>query len=291
MPAERTEVDEPDDWQMAGFAEPLSASLLGFTESRGHRLLKQVITEYIEQSWKFVISPVDSQLGDILILNEDVELVRRLTQQRDCGHPVVVLSSTRGDPYVLNAVEDYQRAGGFARIVFKPVGPNSLRQVIGLCVRILVDQLTQQQSTPNRTSLSSIEESTAPSGERYSARDFVEGVWPSPLNRRRSQGAEGDLSSLRRPELPPRSRTYNLDLSSGPRQPSTEGSRSEPPKSPNSPSTTIAIGTGGLLLKTSIGSLEPGRPVHVLVIEDNSILRELLYVPSHLLFIPILSSD
>jgi len=279
-PGEASEIDELGDWRKDGFAESPSVSLLGFNESRGHKLLKQVLTDYIEEWWGFALSSDDSQLGDILVLNEGVETIQKLVRQRDCGRPLLILSSARGDPHVMDAVDDYERAGGFARIVFKPAGPNSLRQVIRLCVRVLrVGLPAQHRSTPSRTSLSSFGESIAPPGERLSARDLVDGVGPNTLNRRRSGGTENALLPLSRPPMAPRSRTYNFDLSSGPsapRPPSSDDTRSETPQTPNSPSTTISVGTGGLLLKTSVGSLESGKPIHVLVVEDNGILRELL---------------
>ena len=277
--ADPREFDELGDWRKDGFKTTPSISLLGFNddESRGQKLLKQVLTGYLEEWWHFNISSPGSELGDILVLNEEIELVRKLIDQGDCFRPLVVISSARGDPYVISTVDDYERAGGFARIIFKPVGPSSIQQVLRLCVRILCVGLpAHHRATPTRSSLFSIGESTS-SGERYVAQDLVIGSG-GPLNRRRSDGHEPDVMSPSRPTLPPRSRTYNLQISTASSSQQSLTTDDHDMEAPSSPSETISVGGGGLLLKTSIGSLEAGRPIHVLVVEDNSILRELLYV-------------
>ena len=44
----------------------------------------------------------------------------------------------------------------------------------------------------------------------------------------------------------------------------------------HSSSPPIAVGSGGTLLKSSVGTLDAKKPVRVLVVEDNTILRNLL---------------
>jgi hypothetical protein len=279
-PAEPSQLDELGDWKRDGFKNPPSISLLGFNESSGHQLLKQVLTTYVEEWWHFSLTPADSQLGDILLLNEEVELVRKLIEQEDCLRPLVVISSARGDPYLISTVDAYERAGGFARIIYKPVGPTLFQQVLRLCIRILrVGLSAHRRATSSQSSDLSIGESIPSSGKGHLARDLVVGLTgPSVLNRRRSDGNEAEVLSSSRPTLPPRSKTYNLHLSIG------SSTRQSPPTddydmdAPSSPSATISVGAGGLLLKTSVGSLEYGRPGHILVVEDNNILRDLLYV-------------
>jgi Histidine kinase-, DNA gyrase B-, and HSP90-like ATPase len=276
-PADPNESNELGDWRKDGFANPPSISLLGFNESRGHKLLKQVLTGYLEEWWHFNITSANSPLGDILVLNEEVGIIRELIGKEDCLRPLVVISSARGDPYLISTVDDYERAGGFARIIFKPVGPSAFQQVLRLCVRIVRVGLPEHhRATPSRSSLFSIGESSTASGERHVARDLVFGLGGScALNRRRSDGNEPDVASPSRPTLPPRSRTYNLQVSTGTSTPPADEHDMDVP---NSPSATISVGSGGLLLKTSVGSLESGKVIHVLVVEDNNILRELLYV-------------
>lgn len=284
-PADPREFDELGDWSKDGFKTPPSISLLGFNDdgSRGHKLLKQVLTGYLKEWWHFNITPGDSELGDILVLNEEIELVRKLIDRGDCLRPLVIISSARGDPYVINLVDDYERAGGFARIIFKPIGPTSFQQVLRLCVRILCVGLpAQHRAMPTQSSHPSNGEWMS-SGERLVAQDLVIGSG-GPLNRRRSDGHDKDVLSLSRPALPPRSRTYNLQLTAGLSSHHSPLTDDHEMDIPSSPSATISVGAGGLLLKTSVGSLEPGRPIHVLVVEDNSILRELLYV---LLFVSL----
>lgn len=276
-PIELSELNELGNWKEDGFANPPSISLLGFNQSRGNKLLKQVLTGYLEGWWHFNITPADSQLGDILLVNEEVGLARELIDKGDCLRPLVVISSARGDPYVISTVDEYERAGGFARVIFKPVGATSLQHVLRLCIRIVrVGLPKHHRANPSQSSLFSIGESMP--GERRTARNVVIGTGASSaLNRRRSDGNEGDVISASRPTMLQRSRTYNLQVSTklSPPPPTDDHELDNP----SSPSTTISVGPGGLLLKTSVGSLEPGKLIHVLVVEDNNILRELLYVP------------
>lgn len=275
-PADPVELNELGDWKRDGFANSPSISLLGFKESRGHKLLKKVLTGYLEEWWHFNVTPDDHPLGDILVLNEEVGIIRELIGKEDRLRPLVIISSARGDPYLISTVDDYERAGGFARIIFKPVGPTAFQQILRLCVRIVRVGLPEHhRATPSRSSLFSVGETS--SSERHVAQDlvFVLGGH-SALNRRRSGGNEPDVTLPSRPTLPPRSRTYNLQVSTSTSTPPTDEHDMDVP---NSPSTTISIGAGGLLLKKSVGSLESGNLIHVLVVEDNNILRELLCVP------------
>ncbi|KIJ52540.1 hypothetical protein M422DRAFT_43384 [Sphaerobolus stellatus SS14] len=261
------------DWDKDGFSEPPLISLLHFEDTRGQRLLKQVVTGYLENWWHFRVSSSDSELGDIVIVNEEVEVVRQLVEQGQCDRPLLLISSARGDPYVISAMDAYERAGGFARIMFKPVGPHALRTVIKLCIRLLkAGGPSQLRTSSSRGSLTS-DSMSSPMGERYISRDLMVG---NSMSRRRSDSADLPSNLPTRPGMPPRSMTHShLSRESMFFTPSSATIREEAIDADN-PASTIPVGPGGLLLKTSIGSLDNPKPLSVLVVEDNSILRELL---------------
>ena len=59
-------------------------------------------------------------------------------------------------------------------------------------------------------------------------------------------------------------------------EPETDSAPNSPQMAHMPTSPTISVGTGGTLLKSSVGTVEPSGPLRVLVVEDNSILRNLL---------------
>lgn len=280
---EPSEVKEPDelgnDWNQLGFSQAPLVSLLGLGNTPGQDLLKRVITGYLERWWHFRVSFSETELGDILLVNEEIDIVRDLVEGCKCGRPLVLMSSARGDPYVISAMDTYERAGGFARIIFKPVGPGALHAVLKLCIEALRSGVSRQRGSSSRSSISSLSDVvTSPTGERYISRDLVVGA--STLNRRRSDGTDPTLPIPARPTLGPRSITHSYltkDLVPVSAPPASASIREEP-LDPDNSSTAILVGSGGLLLKSSVGALGSGRPIRVLVVEDNSILRELLYV-------------
>ncbi|KAF8525817.1 Fph type histidine kinase [Hysterangium stoloniferum] len=270
--------DRLGDWTKDGFSEPPLVSLLGFGQVCGQKLLKQVITGYLEEWWHFRLTRPESAIGDILIINEDIDLVRQRVEQKDCYRPLVLISSARGDAYVISTVGDYECAGGFTRIIYKPVGPSALFAVLRLCVSVLRDGLPTNYGPTNR-SLAPIRESS--NGDQYLTRDFVVGL-PGSFVRRRSDGTDSQTSVLPRPAMPSRSITYNPHFSTEPTsmQPGSESQSADELTSrdntPHSPNLTIPVGTNGLVLKASVGSVAVGHAITVLVVEDNHILRELL---------------
>ncbi len=77
----------------------------------------------------FEVREDGSDLGDILILNEEVDLVIHATEQHDTMRPFIVLSGSRGSPKVLSVASEHERIGGFCRsctnqgdlLVFEPL--------------------------------------------------------------------------------------------------------------------------------------------------------------------------
>lgn len=117
-----------------------TVSLLGFSNTKGQLDLKQVLRNYLEGWWNFATSKDEDEeayQGDIVLLNEDVSLLKTLQQKRSPLPPVIVLTSARGDAEVAEACEAYHAAGGIARILFKPMGPAKFEAVVDFCLQCL----------------------------------------------------------------------------------------------------------------------------------------------------------
>ncbi|TCD67142.1 His Kinase A domain containing protein [Steccherinum ochraceum] len=282
-----------------------SISLLGFdTPRRGVQLLKDTLVASLTTRWGFTL--VGSELGpgtdgevpeaptagDIVIVNEDCDPVVRAVQEKDTDRPFIILSSNRGDPRLMKAVADYERIGGFCRVAYKPVGPGRLFSVLKLCIHALnITESTSRKRSSSGSSSSSIV--SRASGPVLSSQFDADGKMISPssmLPRRLSEETTGPSSKgSSRPPLGPRSITVH-PLSSWSHMESMQeqeepaemradrnGAAETPVFSQSPSSPTIAVGTGGTLLKSVVGSAEDARgPLRVLVVEDNDILRNLL---------------
>jgi CheY-like chemotaxis protein len=239
-----------------------SIALLGFSEPhRGTELLKNTFCTYLTTWWGFQI--VDD--GDIVLLNEETRPVVSATEARDISRPFIILSSARGNPMIMSIASDHERIGGFCRILYKPSGPSRLRAVLKLGVHALA-------ISKSRSRVSSIASDAEPS-------------ILSPLDDRRSSNSsifrrnseETHLKRTNRPSLSIRSTTISEIPSLFKLAPAAGGlPNSVNHAEPDTPTPTISVGTGGTLLKASLGSLTSERRFRILVVEDNSILRNLL---------------
>ena len=246
-----------------------SVTMVGFDDdTKGTALLRDVLERYL-RSWcgLDIASPSEGKpTGNILLLNEDPTLLLKAIEAKDTSRPFVLLASSRADAETTGIAYDYERLGGFCRIVYKPAGPNRLRQVLKGCVFFLLFRETASASVnaeelrPSVTNSSSISHELLPS--------------QTTLPRRTSQ--EGSSTSIR-PRMISRANTFHPTLPSK----SISGSplSSPPQEYPSSPGeTTISIGVGGTLLKSSIGTWhrQGQSRARILVVEDNQILRDLL---------------
>lgn len=251
-------------------------SLIGFDEPhRGTQLLRSVMSNYISNRWGFSLVEGENK-SNIVIVNEDVSPVLRAAEAKSLDRAFIILSAARGNPRLMNAVTDYERLGGFCRIVYKPFGPHRLYSALKLCLHAL--NIAQ---APRFKAAADIDRHSPQLSQSQSSSDDLPSLG-STLPRRYSEDQK--VLTLR-PSLGPRAFTAHplsswSDYGSPSEQDELEGDddvRAESPvfsQSPSSP--TIAIGTGGTLLKTSVGSLEPKRAIRVLVVEDNAILRGIL---------------
>lgn len=263
-----------------------TVSLMGFEDPhRGTQLLRNVLSANLVSRWGLTLSE-NPHSGALVILNEDLSPVVRAIEDKNPHRYYIILSSARGDPKLMNVVNDFERIGGFCRVIYKPVGPGRLASALRLCFHAF--NISRSSRTASAEDLGI----TQTLGPLYDPpleyRDGLGGTSFLSLPRRYSEES-GQLKKLPhlRPPLGPRAITVHplaswSDLSSPSEQdePNSldESVRSLSPvlaQSPSSP--TIAIGTGGTLLKSSTGTFEAlGGPIRVLVVEDNAILRNLL---------------
>jgi hypothetical protein len=256
---------------------PVRVSLVGFDDPhRGVQLLRRVLTHYLISWWKFQIAPPGS-LGDIVVTNEDLSALQLAIERHDIRRPFIVLTVSRGEKHLMTTVTEFERLGGFCRILYKPGGPSRLRQALKLCLYAL--KISRRSSpAPETVAIQSNSSLSSPVHV------------PVGIARRNSEepGQAAGHSNVRRPALGPRSITVHpitswsgIPASDEEDDGSLEGvqlsrlrslSQSQSISSP-----TIPVGdTGGSLLRSSVGALGSRKNVRVLVVEDNDILRNLL---------------
>lgn len=258
-------------WRTEDFPRPPSVSLVGFNVAhRGIELLRNVLVGYLQAWWNLVVLPDGSdELGDIVIVNEDPSYVADAVASKDVSRPMILLSSFRGDPHLMSIVTDFEKAGGFCRVLYKPGGPSRLHSGLKLCIRSL---LIGQRSR-------------VPSMRGNFSRTQAEKAVPLMANGPKRHNSDMDYSSDSRPPLGPRSITVEARLGTMPRDVPRVRMEIPPPDPPRTPSPsfdernspTITVGKGGILLKSSVGTVDSTTlRTRVLVVEDNAILRDLL---------------
>jgi len=258
-------------WRTEDFPRPPSVSLVGFNVAhRGIELLRNVLVGYLQAWWNLVVLPDGSdELGDIVIVNEDPSYVANAVASKDVSRPMILLSSFRGDPHLMSIVTDFEKVGGFCRVLYKPGGPSRLHSGLKLCIRSL---LIGQRSR-------------VPSMRGNFSRTQAEKAVPLMANGPKRHNSDMDHSSDSRPPLGPRSITVEARLGTTSREVSRITMEIPPPDPPRTPSPsfdernspTITVGKGGILLKSSVGTVDSTTlRARVLVVEDNAILRDLL---------------
>ena len=277
FPAEMAEggQDRPPALEMQHFPLPSreatlpTISLIGFqSQHTGVQLLRSVISNYLTAWWGFRL---EEEYGDIHILNEDAAVVDEATERRDTSIPFIILSSARGNPTVMAIASGYEKMGGFCRILYKPCGPGRLRAVLKLALHCLLVGKIQISASVD-SSLS---------------RGGISAVIP----RRNSQEPHGaSRSQTSRPTPLVRATTAYPSLPHNWVKPPTVIERGESSdtstvddkllinEGTSEAVTTVNVGANGTLLASSIGVLDAEKRFRVLVVEDNNILRNLLYV-------------
>jgi CheY-like chemotaxis protein len=147
-----------------------SVSFVGFQENlRGQSDLKDVLRIYYEDWWKFNIA--NGIEGDIIVVNDNVDHLEEICAERKLKGrplpPVIVLTGARGDGRVARACDDYQDAGGLARLLFKPAGPARLEAVTEICLQRLTGQSTGAPESHHSTPLASPHKQKEENGAAY----------------------------------------------------------------------------------------------------------------------------
>lgn len=242
-------------------------SLVGFdSQHEGTKLLNTVLRTYLTSWWGLEIA-TGHDYGDIIILNDDPAPISAATDRRDTSRPFIILSAARGNPTIMAIASEHERIGGFCRILYKPGGPSRLRSILKLCLHALKIGSRSRGSSPEAKYTGGVQQ-YLPMGD-----DKERGG--SGIPRRNSEENHSwSRKHPSRPPMSPRSSTASPAMSSWHTLSSiAQGKTSEP--DPVLP--TISIGTGGSLLKSSVGTVDTSeRRFRVLVVEDNSILRNLL---------------
>lgn len=251
-------------WKTEDFARPPSVSLIGFNVAhRGIELLRKVLVGYLQTWWHLVVLPDGSdELGDIVIVNEDPNYVAEAAASKDVSRPMILLSSVRGDLHLMSVVTDFEKVGGFCRVLYKPGGPSRLHAVVKLCISsLLIGHRSRVSSLRGNLIRAQAEKASIANGPKRHNSDLDSHIDP-------------------RPSLGPRSITIESRMGTTPEDVPKMGmqpSRTPSPTPDGRNSPTVTVGTGGILLKSAIGTVDSSTlRARVLVVEDNRILRDLL---------------
>jgi signal transduction histidine kinase/ActR/RegA family two-component response regulator len=246
----------------------LTVSLVGFeSEHRGIQLLRSVLKTYLTTWWGLKTrDPSDGELGNIVMINEDVSLVVEATNRRDTSRPFIILSASRGNPTIMSVASEHELIGGFCRIIYKPGGPSRLRSVLRLCLHAL--KMSSQSRPSSFIEERQVSHQSFATNGALSAASFI-------TPRRNSEETRIHSS---RPSMSPRSTTAHPNGPFSWKLASVTVAEEQPDTpDPDTNEPTITLDSGGTLLKSSIGSIDTkAQKLRVLIIEDNVILRGLL---------------
>ncbi|KAG6334055.1 hypothetical protein ID866_5029 [Astraeus odoratus] len=251
---------------------PPTISLLGFKKrNRGVHLLHDVLRKYLQSWWGFSLNHEGEELGDIVIVNEDPSPVISALEKMEAHRSFIILSSSRGSPRIVGICNAYENNGGFCRIVHKPGGPFRLRTALKQLLRAR-HRRQQRMASFTSTAVTSEDSSSMHSSmlmEEYSG----------PELRRRGSIDTWGYNPRSPPVLPVTSSELTDSAVADSEGDVFQNSDIEPVALPNGRGSLISAGEGGTLLRRSAIS-GPGvdlqQTKRVLVVEDNTILRNLL---------------
>ncbi|KAF9237618.1 Fph type histidine kinase [Melanogaster broomeanus] len=250
---------------------PPVISLLGFKKrGRGVQLLSEVLRKYLVSWWGFTLQREGAELGDIVIVNEDPSPVITALEKMDHHRSFIILSSSRGSARMVSICSAYEKNGGFCRIVHKPGGPFRLRTALKQLLRA---RQRRQHRVPIFTS------SDVASGDSYSSHSSIltDDLSDSSFDNHRHGSNETWRDYARSPALlfgaSPKVLGPKSPVSGKDQPPDVE----QTPMAPSMKNLMVSVGTGGTLPNGCDGAADmTQRPKKVLVVEDNSILRNLL---------------
>lgn len=246
-----------------------TVTFLGFKQkTKGVQMLSDVLRKYLQDWWGFRVQIDGGELSDIVIINEDSSPVVTALEKMDYRRSFIILSSSRGSPRVMGICSSYENLGGFCRVVHKPGGPFRLRAALKQLLR--AKQRRQQRLPSFASSVTGVSDDSISLHSSMLTDDL------SSPDRHRRTSIDWGSHSRSPPAFPnsPPEMPASPDVEEAP--PSPENTECE--STPSSMSSSIVtIGTDGILLESSIRTLDLNRPrPKVLVVEDNTILRNLL---------------
>ena len=269
-----------------------SISLVGFhTEHRGHMLSLEVLSMYAA-AWQFDLDP--NGAGDVIVINDEED---ELARAQNADRPIIYLTSGRhGRVAVIR--DAIIRSGGSCQLMYKPIGPSSLRATLEQAVQFierdndmgdmhepLTPTVEDRPSISRGSSGASVESNSTVSELSFKKSEKLDPR--APLMRRRSEENEAQ-PTLQRPSMAPRGLTYHHApvktvpsfASNEAQTPSSAGSpQPGSPTSTVSTLSTISLADGGVMLKSAAVPIEGAkreRQPRVLVVEDNVINRRVL---------------
>lgn len=246
-----------------------TVTFLGFKQkSKGVQMLSDVLRKYLQDWWGFRVQTDGGELSDIVIINEDSSPVVTALEKMDYRRSFIILSSSRGSPRVMGICSSYENLGGFCRIVHKPGGPFRLRAALKHLIR--AKQRRQQRLPSFASSVAGISDDSISLHSSMLTDDL------SSPNRHRRASIDWGSHNCSPPAFPnsPPEMPASPDVEEAPSSPENAETESTSSSISNS---TVTIGTDGILLESSIRTLDLNRPrPKVLVVEDNNILRSLL---------------
>ncbi|TRM64846.1 hypothetical protein BD626DRAFT_235977 [Schizophyllum amplum] len=224
--------------------DPPVVSLHGFDNGeRGTRVLRDVLTRYLTSWFGFRIDEARRGSGQIVIANNDLTPLIEAFDTRSFSQAFIVLSDSRQTPEQLSLINEYERLGGFCRVMYKPGGPSRLRAALAPCLHYLNMRRQAAEASPC-------------------------GSLPmTPM----SEGHARDLLVPRRPAFSRAVTAHPTALHwSIPENQDVEE------EDPEIEAPTLAIGDGAATILKSSLEPETRRKGRILVIEDNVILRRVL---------------
>ncbi|KAF8689033.1 Domain present in phytochromes and cGMP-specific phosphodiesterases, partial [Rhizoctonia solani] len=244
-----------------GKIDHLGICMHGFSSHRGEQELQSTISTVLTIWWSVSIVG-HSDRADVLLVNEDIQFLSDLVNQQEFSKPVILLTSSRGDQRIMGIVKNFERSGGFCRLIFKPGGPSRLFSALKDCKKFRDGELsswTGVHALPNSPG-------TPPASEPGTRRSSQH-MPCSPRQSRdslpiiRSLGPTNSASSLHETEL------------SKPMDDAPYLTRSI------SDFQTIPLADeGSVMLESATGTLGSTKKPRVLVVEDNPINRNILAV-------------
>ncbi|CAE6516153.1 unnamed protein product [Rhizoctonia solani] len=239
----------------------LGVCMHGFSSHRGEQELRATISTVLAVWWN--VSIVDnSDRADVLLVNEDIQFLSDLISQQEYSKPVILFTSSRGDQRIMGVVKNFERSGGFCRLIFKPGGPSRLFAALKDCKKFRDGELSSWAGVQALSNSPGTPPSSEP-GTRRSSQHMA-----SPPRQSRDS-----LLSMRGLDFT--NSAISLHETMLPKPPDDERHLS---RSLSDFQTVPLADEGSVMLESATGTLGSVKKPRVLVVEDNPINRNILAI-------------